>query len=42
MFIDLRHPVEGGSVVQDTAKIRPFLAHEQTLPKFDGRAFAEI
>jgi kynurenine formamidase len=53
MFIDLSHPFEDGmpgfrmagadgSVVQYTAKIRPFLTHEQTLPKFDGRCSFEM
>jgi arylformamidase len=53
MFIDLSHPVEDGmpgfrmagadgSVVQYTAKVRPFLTHEQTLPKFDGRCSFEM
>lgn len=53
MFIDLSHPFEDGmpgfrmagadgSVVQYTAKIRPFLTHERTLPKFDGRCSFEM
>jgi len=31
-----------GSVVQYTARIRPFLTHEQTLPKFDGQCSFEM
>jgi kynurenine formamidase len=53
MFVDLSHPIEDGmpgfrmagadgSVVQYTAKIRPFLTHEQSLPKFDGRCSFEM
>lgn len=53
MLIDLSHPFEDGmpgfrmsgadgSVVQYSAKVRPFLTHEQTLPKFDGRCSFEL
>jgi arylformamidase len=52
-FIDLSHVFEDGmpgfrmksedgSVIQYSARIRPFLTHEQSLPKYQGLASFEI
>lgn len=52
-FVDLSHYFEDcmpgfkmknedGTFTQYTARIRPFLTHEQTRPKFDGKASFEI
>jgi len=53
MYIDLSHEFknnmpgfkmtnEDGSITQYSAKIYPFMTHQQTLPKFEGKASFEI